>query len=240
MRIIFIGAGDLSVETAKLLIDRDHEIVIIEENKDRIDSLSDLLDCSFLHGDGSKPQILEEAGPEHADFLFCLTENDQYNIIAALVGRSLGYSNVIVRIHDEDYLKICDELGLDHTITPSKTISRYLADTVSGIDILELSSLIKCEARCMMIRIDKGTKGSIADLELPEKARVIAVYRNKHFMHVDSDSTLEAEDEALILTHSDQLMELTERFVTKDSVAEGDVSKEKGKNYKNKLRPRQM
>jgi len=212
MRIVFVGAGDLTVETARLLIDRDHEIVIIEEDKEKIERLSDSLDCSFLHGDGSKPQILDEAGPEHADFLFCLTENDQYNIIAALVGRSLGYSDVVVRIHDEDYLNICEELELEHTITPSKTIARYLADTVSGVDILELSSQIKCEARCLMIVIDKETKGTIADLDLPEAARVIAVYRNNHFMHVDADTALEPEDEAVILTHSDHLKELTERF----------------------------
>jgi trk system potassium uptake protein TrkA len=228
MRIVFVGAGELSIETAKLLIERDHEIVIIEENKDKIESLSDTLDCSFLHGDGSKPHILEEAGPEHADFLFCLTENDQYNIIAALVGRSLGYSEVIVHIHDENYLNICNELGLERTITPSKTISRYLADTVAGIDVLELSSLIKCEARFMMIRIDKKTKGSVADLDLPEGARVIAIYRSKHFMHVDSDSTLKTEDEALILTHSDQLAELKERFVPQDSPDE-DKSTKKSK-----------
>lgn len=195
MRIVFIGAGELATETAKLLIERDHEIVIIEENEERIKRLSDSLDCSFLHGDGSKPQILEEAGPEHADFLFCLTENDQYNIIAALVGRSLGYSKVIVHIHDEDYLKICDELKLEHTITPSKTISRYLADTVSGIDILELSSLIKCEARCMMVQIDKQNRGQVSDLDLPAEARVIGIYRDNHFIHADPETPLRVRDE---------------------------------------------
>lgn len=212
MRIVFVGAGDLSVETATLLIARKHEIVVIESDAEKIESLSDSLDCSFLHGDGSKPQILAEAGPEHADFLFCLTENDQYNIIAALVGRSLGYSLVVVEIHDADYLNICQELGLEHTITPSKTISRYLADMVSGIDVLELSSLIKHEARCMMIKIDKQTKGKVADLELPDEARVICLYRDEKFLHVDSDTSLHVKDEALILTHSKHLAELTERF----------------------------
>ena len=212
MRIVFVGAGDLTVQTAKLLLDREHEIVIIEENKEKIDQLSDSLDCSFLNGDGSKPQILDEAGPEHADFLFCLTENDQYNIIAALVGRSLGYSKVVVQIYDESYLNICEELELENTISPSRTISRYLADTVAGVDILELSSLIKCEARCMMIVIDKSTKGTVADLDLPEKAKVIAIYRDDHFYLAESDTKLELDDEVLILTHSNHLKELTERF----------------------------
>ena len=212
MRIVFIGAGDLTVETASLLIDRKHDVVIIEADKAKIESLSDLLDCGFLHGDGSKPHILEEAGPEHADLLFCLTENDQYNIIAALVGRSLGYRHVVVQIHDADYLNICRELNLDHTITPSKTIARYLADMASGVDILELSSLIKGEARFLMITINDHTKGKVEKLELPEESRVICFYRDGDFRLPEPSTELHPGDEVLILTHSKHLADLTKRF----------------------------
>lgn len=226
MRIVFVGAGDLTVETATLLIDRKHEVVIIESDKDKIDNLSESLDCSFLHGDGSKPHILKEAGPEHADFLFCLTENDQYNIIAALVGRSLGYGHVIVQIHDDDYLKICQELKLEHTITPSKTIGRYLADIVSGVDILELSSLIKGEARCLMVKIDKQTKGSVEDLDLPDEARVICLYRDEEFQLADPETALRIDDEAIILTHSRHLADLTKRFHPESSESSEIETKE--------------
>ncbi|HKL26900.1 MAG TPA: TrkA family potassium uptake protein [Desulfuromonadales bacterium] len=226
MRIVLVGAGDLTVETAALLIDRGHEVVIIEEDKDEIDELSDLLDCSFLHGDGSKPHILDEAGPKEADFLFCLTQNDQYNIIAALVGRSLGYSQVVLRIQEMDYLNICQELDLRNTITPWKTIGRYLADMVAGIDILELSSFIKGEARAMMIKIDKETRGKVEDLDLPEEARVICYYRDEEFHLVDSDTTLKADDEAIILTHSKNLADLTERFHTGTAESNQDEEKE--------------
>lgn len=219
MRVVFVGAGDLSVETASLLIDRKHEVVIIESKKEKIDELSETLDCSFLHGDGSKPHILNEAGPEHADFLFCLTENDQYNIIAALVGRSLGYNHVVVQIHDAEYLNICHELDLENTITPSKTISRYLADMVSGVDILELSSLIKGEARCLMVRIDKETKGKVKNLELPDEARVICLYRDEKFILADPETILQIDDEAIILSHSKNLAELTERFQSGSSAS---------------------
>lgn len=220
MRVVFIGAGDLTVETATLLIDRKHEIVIIEEDKEKIDELSDLLDCSFLHGDGSKPHILEEAGPEHTDILFCLTDNDQHNIIAALVGRSLGYSKVVLQIHDADYLNICRELELENPITPSKTIGRYLADMAAGIDILELSSLIKGEARCLMIKIDKETRGKVDDLDLPEEARVICFYREGEFKLTSTDTKLQVGDEVIILTHSKHLAELTRRFSPEKSEAQ--------------------
>lgn len=215
MRIVFIGAGELTVETASLLISRGHEVVIIEENKERIDTLSTTLDCSFLHGDGSRPNILRDAGPEHADYLFCLTDNDKYNIIAGLVGRSLGYGYVVVQIHDVDYLHICNELDLEHTVTPSKTISRYLADTVTGVDILELSSLIKYEARFITVKISADNEGKVSSVDLPNEARIIGIYRDNQFLTPDPDTNLQENDEALILTHSKNLPELTERFTLK-------------------------
>lgn len=217
MRIVLVGAGDLAVETAHLLIERGHEVVIIESDRERIDELSEEMDCSFLHGDGSKPHILDEAGPEHTDFLFCLTENDQHNIIAALVGRSLGFNHVVVQIYDEDYLRICGELGLENTITPSKTIGRYLADMVAGIDILELSSLIKGEARCMMIEVDRETRGKVEDIDLPKEARVICLYRDGEFILPEPDTGLQTGDEVIILTHSKNLSKLMERFHPKQS-----------------------
>jgi len=104
MRIAFVGAGELTVRSAELLIKRGHEVIIIENEEEKIDALSEILDCSFLHGDGSKPAILREVGPEQTDVLFCLTNNDQANLISSLVGRSLGFKRVIPSIEDPSIL----------------------------------------------------------------------------------------------------------------------------------------
>jgi len=91
MRVVFIGAGTLALTTARLLLKRGHDVVIIERDKSIALELPEQLDCGVLQGDGSKPAILREADPEHTDILFCLASSDQANIIAALVGRSLGF-----------------------------------------------------------------------------------------------------------------------------------------------------
>lgn len=98
MRIVFIGTGKVSIETAKALINKGHEVIIIETDKDRIEEFSEEMDCSFLHGDGSQPNLLGEVNPKETDFLFCLTSTDQANVIASLVGRSLGFKRVVTTI----------------------------------------------------------------------------------------------------------------------------------------------
>ena len=73
MRAVFIGANSLTVMTARVLLNRGVEVVIIERDKELIDGLTGELDAGFVHGDGSKPAILRETDPQHTDFLFCLT-----------------------------------------------------------------------------------------------------------------------------------------------------------------------
>jgi trk system potassium uptake protein TrkA len=131
MRAVFIGAGALSVAAAKLLRDKGEEVVIIEQDKERIDALTEEIDCGFLHGDGSKPAMLREANPEGTQVLFALTGNDQANILASLVGRSLGFKRVVTKIEDPELEHLCKELGLEDLIVPSRTIGRFLAERYS-------------------------------------------------------------------------------------------------------------
>jgi trk system potassium uptake protein len=214
MRIVFIGAGELSVETARLLIKRGHEVVIIESDREKIETLADDLDCRFLRGDGSKPPILREAAPKQTDVLFCLSDVDQNNIITSLVGRALGFSRVVTRIEDRDFEPICRELGLRDVISPSRTVSRCLANIVKGIDILELSTIIKDEARFFTFVADKNQAGPVDDLALPKSARVVCYYRGETFHLVDGEYTIQPQDEVVILTHSDNLAKLRKQFLS--------------------------
>ncbi len=212
MRIVIIGAGDVGVMTARVLVERGVEVVMVESERERIDELSNDLPCGFLHGDGSKPNILEEAAPEQTDILFCLTGNDLVNIVAGVIGTSLGYKRVVTRIEDPSYDGVCRQLGLKDTIVPNRTISRYLADLTRGRDILELSTMITGEARFFSFEATKKDEGRIEDIDLPEEARVICYYRDGEFFLADPGSGLRHGDRVIILTHSKHVDELRQRW----------------------------
>jgi len=212
MRIVFLGATRLSLAAAQSLLQRKHEVIIIEQDKERIDEVSGEIDCGYLHGDGSRPDLLRETGPDQTDFLFCMTNNDQTNIIAALVGRSLGFKKVVVKIDNKDFEHICTELGLENIIVPTRTISRFLVDMVYGRDILELSTMIKGNARFFSFKVRKEDELEIEDLKLPENARVICFYRDGEFILSDGNKKLKEGDEVVILTDSKNLQDLRERW----------------------------
>lgn len=221
MRAVFVGAGELTRITAEQLLKRGYEVVIIESDKARIDELSGELGAGFIHGNGSKPVILREADPSATNFLFCLTGNDQSNILASLVGRSLGYSRVITRIEDPSFEHICIELGLEDVIVPDYTIARYLADMCAGHNPLELSAVIKGDARIYSFVARKEDEGLLGDLHLPADSRAMFFYRNEKFILPDENTMLKKGDEVVLILHGKVLTELEARWNPKPEEVQG-------------------
>ena len=212
MRVVFVGAGTLSALTAHALISRGHEVVVIEKDEARIESLTEAMDCGFLHGDGTKPNLLREADPKATDFLFCLTGDDQTNIISSLVGRSLGFKRVVTKVDDEELEHICIELGLAETIIPDLTIGRYLADIVDGQNLEELALVIKGDARVFLFVASANDEVAISDLDLPPRSRVVCLYRSDDFLLPTIDTRIRRGDEVVILSHSSSLAALQKRW----------------------------
>lgn len=212
MRAVFVGAGFLTVMGARILLERGHEVVIIEQSLDRIEEIKEGLDCGFIHGNGSKPAILRESDPAATDTLFCLTENDQTNILASLVGRSLGFDRIVTRIEEPEFEHICLELGLENTIVPARTIGLHLADQFEGQDLLELSTAIREDARVFSFVARDEDITERTGLDLPKMSRVICIYRGGKFLLPDADDTVKPGDEVVLITHRKNLPELQQRW----------------------------
>ncbi len=214
MRIVLIGAGSLTIATARLLIEHGHEVVIIEKNDEKVEQLGEQLDCSVVVGDGSRPAVLKDVGPKNTDFLFCLTENDQDNIIASLVGRSLGFGSVVTSIKDTDYEPICSELGLENTIFLDRTIARDLSDKVQGIERASLSAALKGGLRFFAFRIAEDHAKNLSELDLPKGTRVVALTRDGKSNIAQDGAKLQTGDEVLVIISADQIDELREKFAS--------------------------
>jgi trk system potassium uptake protein TrkA len=215
MRIVFSGASPLTIATARTLIRQGHEVIIIEADKDKIDQISDELDCSFLHGDSARPATLSQVDPRNSDILFCLTNSDQINIITSLLGRSMGFKRVITSIADTDLVQLCRELGLEDTIIPLWAMSRHLDNMVRGLDSINLSTLLKGDARFFTFTAREDDAVSVSDLEIPKDARVIFYYRDNRFHFADDDTKLRKGDEIVILTDCRNLPDFNERWYPK-------------------------
>jgi len=211
MRIVFSGASPLTVTAARVLI-KVHEVIIIEKDKKKIDELSEEMDCSFLHGDATTPGILKEVNPETCDFLFCLCNEDQTNIITSLLGRSLGFKRVVTNIEQPELEQMCREIGLEDIIIPVQATTRHLENMIKGLDQVDISSVLKFGTRLFTINAGSNEAVTIEELKLPESTRIIFYYRNETLHFVNENIRFKKGDEIIVLCNTDTLPELIDRY----------------------------
>lgn len=203
MKIVFVGAGTTSVTTAQLLLKHGHEVIIIDRDENRIREVSGDLDCGFLVGDGTRPDLLKQADPEHTDLLLCLTDQDQENILASLIGKTLGIARVVTKLEDPEFETVATALDLETVVVPVRTVARSLSDLVEGKDSLQLSSLLKDDVRLFSVLVQKDQVGPIERLDLPDDARVVWLYRDGRLIFSEPTQKLEVGDEIVILARRD-------------------------------------
>lgn len=132
MRIVFIGASLLARTSTKMFLEAGHEVVIIEKDLAVIDEYAEDYDCSFLHGDGSRPSVLLDVDPGATDCLYCVSNDDTANVLAAVVARTMDFDRVVVRIEDQDLLSVCEQLKLENVIVPDVEVAKRLINFAEG------------------------------------------------------------------------------------------------------------
>ena len=100
MNIIIVGAGKVGSTLASYLSREDHNITIIDSDKDAIQRASDTLDVMCIKGPGAAPSVLREAGAEDADLVLATTNLDEVNMLCCLTAKRLGAGYTIARIRD--------------------------------------------------------------------------------------------------------------------------------------------
>lgn len=104
MRILVIGAGEVGSSIAGGLADA-HEIVVLDVDGDRVDSLTFEHDVLAVQGDGTSTDDLESAGVAEADVVIASTDGDETNLTACATVKTLTDAFTIARVKDPSYLR---------------------------------------------------------------------------------------------------------------------------------------
>ena len=104
MHAIVIGAGKLGFSIARLLAAEDYDVTIIEKIEERGINLEEHLDVNVIYGNGASISVLEAAGVSQAKLMVAVTEVDEVNMVACMLGKQAGVEQTIARVRNPEYL----------------------------------------------------------------------------------------------------------------------------------------
>lgn len=160
MKIVIIGLGTIGKTILKNLVNEDHTITIIDEDKDKVESLIEKYDVSGVVGNGASMDIQKEAGVRGADLAIVLTDSDELNIFTCLVAKKLGVKNTITRVRNPDYSKqimdMKDELGISMIVNPERDTATEIFNLINLPSIGQVDHFGNGRALLFEIVAEKG------------------------------------------------------------------------------------
>jgi trk system potassium uptake protein TrkA len=213
MRAIIIGASSLGLHLTRTLIQQRNEVVLIEREDELAKELAEELDCTIINAEGTHPDILDKAGIEHTDAVIACTNHDQDNILIGLIAQEAGVKKVIVKTDDTKFMEIAKKLGISTPINPPHISSAIISDALRGVDTIELSNILRANVRVISVTIGEQHSGkAVSEVQFPENTECIGLYRKNDFILAHENPKLENGDELLIITRSEQIDRVYEKF----------------------------
>jgi trk system potassium uptake protein TrkA len=203
-RVILAGGGNIGRRLAHGL-EGNYNVKLIERNMDAARALSEALDRTIvLHGDAADEDLLREENIDTTDVFCAVTNDDQINILSAMLAKRMGARKVMSLINRSAYVDLVQSGIVDIAISPQQTtISSLLAHVRRG-DVVVAHSLRRGAAEAIeaVAHGDKQTSKvvgrTIEQIKLPPGTTIDAVVRGEQVIIAHHDTRIEADDHVIL------------------------------------------
>ena len=104
MKIIIAGAGAVGTHLAKLLSREKQDIILMDDDEEKLSTLSSNFDLMTVTASPSSISGLKEVGIKEADLFIAVTPDESRNMTACMLATNLGAEKTVARIDNYEYL----------------------------------------------------------------------------------------------------------------------------------------
>ncbi len=217
-RVMIVGGGNIGRRLAKAL-ENEYQVKLIEHNKKASEKLaSELKNTLVLNGDGTDEKLMQQEHVSEVDVFCALTNDDENNIMSALLAKQAGARKVVALINRSAYVDLLQGGKIDIALSPAHvTIGSLLAYVRQG-DVAAVHSLRRGAAEVLELVAHGDQQSSrvvgrlIDEIDLPAGATIGALVRGDEVIMGHHDEIIEAEDHVIVFVTDKKMVPKVERL----------------------------
>ena len=203
--IMLVGAGKIGLQLARTLEQNNYQVKLVEHGAERARQVAEQLDATIvLRGDAADEDLMLQENIDATDVFCSLTNDDEANILSAMLAKRLGAHRAMALINRSAYVDLIESSVLDVAISPSLITVGSLLTHVRRGDTIAVHSLRRGAAEAIETIAHGDGKSSsvvgrpIEEISLPSGTRVGALLRNQEVIIPHHDTVIEAEDHVIL------------------------------------------
>jgi trk system potassium uptake protein TrkA len=217
-RVIIAGGGNIGMRLASA-IEGQYQVKIIERDEKRAKMLSESLDRAIvLLGDAADEELLLEESIDSTDVFCALTNDEEANILSAMLAKRLGARKVMSLINRASYVSLVQSDVIDVAISPQQATIGSLLTHIRRGDVVMVHSLRRGAAEAIEA-VAHGDRNSsnvvgraIEDIKLPRGTAIGAIVRGEEVIIAHHDSVIESDDHVILFLSDKNCIQEVERL----------------------------
>ncbi len=218
MKVIIIGGGKVGAYVANLLLNNGCSVKVIEIREAIHTNLKNSLpqDTAVL-GSGTDPNILESCGIADTDVVAAVTGDDEINLVASTIAKfEFGVPRVIARVNNPKNVWLFNAgMGVDVGLNMADFMAHIVVEEMDIKNMLTLIKMSRGNYSIVQIKVDRQSAAvnkNLKDLDIPEKAVFIALYRGKDVIIPRGNTTIMEDDDIMVFADGDSQVKLNSLF----------------------------
>lgn len=218
MKVIVIGGGKVGAYIAKLLLDNNCSVKVIENRKNVLDKLRrELPEDAIVHGSGTDPDILESCGIAETDVVAAVTGADEVNLVASTIAKfEFDAPRVIARVNNPQNAWLFNSgMGVDVGLNQADLMAHIVVEEMDLKNMLTLMKINRGNYSIVQVKVDNQSEAvnkTLKDLIIPAKAVLISISRGKSVIIPRGDTIIKEGDSILAFTDKDAQVTMNELF----------------------------
>lgn len=216
-RVVLVGGGNIGLDVARDLEKRGKmKIRIVERDEQRAAFIAERLSRTIvLNGSGLDRDILAEAGTSQAEALVALTDSDQTNLLAGVIGKREGARRAMILTNEPEYGMLSQSVGIDRFIDPRATTISTILQHVRRGRIKSVYSILEGQAElvdAVALETSSLVGTPLGEADLPPGVVLGAIVRGPDVILPDSKTIVDPGDRIVLLAMRDAVKEVEKMF----------------------------
>jgi trk system potassium uptake protein TrkA len=217
---MIVGGGTIAYYLAEQLLSMGIHVKIIERDKERCETLSELLPgASIINGDATDQSILMEEGINRADSFVSLTGIDEANIFLSLFAKSCSKAKIVTKINRISFDDIIDAFQLGSLIYPKYITAEYIIRYVRamqntlGSNVETMYRLIENKVEALEFRIKNESiivGKSLESLKIKKGILIACISHKGKIIRPNGQTQISVGDTVIVVTTHQGLRDIND------------------------------
>ncbi|MWG35159.1 Trk system potassium transporter TrkA [Halomarina oriensis] len=209
--IVIVGGSEVGFQTARLLEERGFRPRLIEREGERARQLAeDLPKTTVMESDATDRDFLEREHVGDADVVVTALDNDEKNLLAALLAKRLGAQRTVSLTETGAYVQLFEAVGVDVAVNPRETVAEEITRFTREQRAENVAIIEDDRAEVLELTVDEGS--SLADRairesvpDLPAGTVIGAITRDGSLVTPRGETVIRPGDHVVLFVNTEDI-----------------------------------